>query len=54
MPTTKSAEEAAAALENGESVLFYSGLLDSEKSVEGFFATNFGLTTCCDSFGKYF
>lgn len=41
MLTTKSAEEAAAALENGESVLFYSGLLDSEKSVEGFFATNF-------------
>ena len=40
MLTTKSAEEAAA-LENGESVLFYSGLLDSEKSVEGFFATNF-------------
>lgn len=40
MLATKSAEEAAA-LENGESVLFYSGLLDSEKSVEGFFATNF-------------
>ncbi len=55
MLTTKSAEEAAAALENGESVLFYSGLLDSEKSVEGSLPPIFwSLRHVRDSFRKYF